>query len=49
VLGNLLELEPRRWRKPRWLDPAQDAARVKEFKKSYDAFDWTPMLATTQD
>jgi hypothetical protein len=45
VIGNLLDLEPRRWRKPKWIDPGQDAARVKQFRKAYDQHDWTKMLA----
>ncbi|KAF9454844.1 hypothetical protein P691DRAFT_770356 [Macrolepiota fuliginosa MF-IS2] len=44
IIGNLLELEPRRWRRPRKLDFRSNKERVKEFKKQYDRFDWTGMI-----
>ncbi|GJN94250.1 hypothetical protein Rhopal_007324-T1 [Rhodotorula paludigena] len=45
IIGNLLSLEPRKWRKPRRLDRRDQAQRVADFRKRYDRFDWTKMLA----
>jgi hypothetical protein len=44
IIGNVLEIEPRRWRRPRRLDSRSNKERVKEFKKKYDKFDWTGMI-----
>lgn len=44
IIGNVLELEPRRWRHPRRVDFRQNQRRVAEFKKRFDAFDWTKAL-----
>ncbi|KIM24663.1 hypothetical protein M408DRAFT_26787 [Serendipita vermifera MAFF 305830] len=44
IIGNILDLEPRLWRKPRWIDRGQNKSRVAAFKKQYDAYDWTKML-----
>lgn len=41
----MLELEPRKWRKPKKVDQKQDKARVEKFLKSgYAKHDWTGML-----
>ena len=40
----MLELEPRRWRKPRRVDPNLDDERKRVFRQSYDAYDWTKLL-----
>ena len=48
TLGNMLELEPRQWRKPRRLDRGMDDQRVRDFRKTYDAYDWTKALAVTK-
>ncbi|BGP52158.1 Pre-mRNA-splicing factor cwf19 [Rhodotorula kratochvilovae] len=45
IIGNLLSLESRKWRKPRRVDRRENAARVAAFRKKYDQFDWTKMLA----
>ncbi|KAH8925726.1 hypothetical protein BT69DRAFT_1216194 [Atractiella rhizophila] len=44
IIGNMLELEPRRWRKPRRIDRSRNPERVKAFQKMYDSFNWTKML-----
>lgn len=41
IIGNLLDLEPRRWRRPRRLDFGRNKERVASFKKRFDQFDWT--------
>ncbi|KZW01458.1 hypothetical protein EXIGLDRAFT_602781 [Exidia glandulosa HHB12029] len=45
IIGNLLDLPPRLWRHPKRVDAVQNKQRVQTFKKKYDKFDWTPMLA----
>lgn len=49
IIGNIMELEPRKWRKPRRMDKRQNEERIKAFKKHYDAYDWTKMLNQTSD
>ncbi|GLB38508.1 putative protein similar to CwfJ C-terminus 2 [Lyophyllum shimeji] len=44
IIGNVLELEPRRWRRPRRIDFRANKERVQEFRKKYDKFDWTGMI-----
>ncbi|KAF8967089.1 CwfJ C-terminus 1-domain-containing protein-like protein [Flammula alnicola] len=44
IIGNVLELEARRWRRPRRVDLRKNTERVAEFKKKYSQFDWTGML-----
>ncbi|KAI9509198.1 CwfJ C-terminus 1-domain-containing protein-like protein [Russula earlei] len=44
IIGNLLELEPRRWRRPRRLDFGQNKERAANFRKRYDLFDWTGLI-----
>ena len=44
IIGNVLELEARRWRHPRRIDFRQNQRRVSEFKKRFDALDWTKAL-----
>ncbi|EIM85864.1 uncharacterized protein STEHIDRAFT_147469 [Stereum hirsutum FP-91666 SS1] len=44
IIGNVLELEARRWRHPRRVDFRQNQRRVSEFKKRFDAFDWTAAI-----
>jgi hypothetical protein len=43
IIGNLLDLEPRRWRKPRRMDYRLNKERVDKFKKKYAKYDWTSM------
>lgn len=49
IIGNVLDLEPRKWRRPRRMDRKLNDERVKAFRKHYDKFDWTKMLAQTSD
>ncbi|KAG5651193.1 hypothetical protein H0H81_009546 [Sphagnurus paluster] len=44
IIGGVLELEPRCWRRPRRLDFRSNQERVSRFKKKYDKFDWTGMI-----
>ncbi|KAI0300190.1 CwfJ C-terminus 1-domain-containing protein-like protein [Russula brevipes] len=44
IIGNLLELEPRRWRRPRRLDFGQNKERVAGLRKRFDQFDWTGLV-----
>ncbi|KAK7682399.1 hypothetical protein QCA50_014604 [Cerrena zonata] len=44
IIGNVLEVEPRRWRRPRRVDFHNNKARVAKFKKMYDQFDWTGLI-----
>ncbi|KAJ7758575.1 CwfJ C-terminus 1-domain-containing protein-like protein [Mycena maculata] len=44
IIGNVLELEPRKWRRPKRIDFRSNKERVAEFKKKYDKFDWTGMI-----
>ncbi|KAI0304345.1 CwfJ C-terminus 1-domain-containing protein-like protein [Multifurca ochricompacta] len=44
IIGNLLELEPRRWRHPRRQDFGRNKERVTKFKKVFDRFDWTGLM-----
>ncbi|KAI0826861.1 CwfJ C-terminus 1-domain-containing protein-like protein [Trametes gibbosa] len=44
IIGNLLDIEPRRWRRPRRIEVWQNKDRVKKFKAKYDKFDWTGMI-----
>ncbi|KAI0720519.1 CwfJ C-terminus 1-domain-containing protein-like protein [Cerioporus squamosus] len=44
IIGNLLDIEPRKWRRPRRMELWQNKERVKKFKQKYDKFDWTGMI-----
>ena len=44
IIGNVLDIEPRRWRRPRKIEFRQNKDRVKKFKQKYDKFDWTGMI-----
>ncbi|KAH9942920.1 CwfJ C-terminus 1-domain-containing protein-like protein [Amylocystis lapponica] len=44
IVGNLLDMEPRRWRHPRRVDFRQNKERVAKFRQKYDKFDWTGMI-----
>ncbi|KAK0504029.1 CwfJ C-terminus 1-domain-containing protein-like protein [Armillaria luteobubalina] len=44
IIGNILELEPRQWRRPRRIDFRMNSERVTEFSKKYAKFDWTGMI-----
>ncbi|THU88150.1 hypothetical protein K435DRAFT_680387 [Dendrothele bispora CBS 962.96] len=44
IIGNILDLEVRIWRRPRKIDFHSNKERVAKFKKKYDKFDWTGMI-----
>ena len=44
IIGNVLDLEPRKWRRPKRFDFHSNKQRVAQFKRKYDKFDWTPMI-----
>ncbi|GAA6033553.1 hypothetical protein JCM8097_001452 [Rhodosporidiobolus ruineniae] len=44
IIGNLLSLAPRLWRKPKRLDRRENAARIEAFRKGYEKYDWTKAL-----
>lgn len=44
IIGNVLEVEPRKWRRPRKLDFRFNKDRVDKFRKTYDKFDWTSLI-----
>ncbi|KAJ8080393.1 Pre-mRNA-splicing factor cwf19 [Marasmius tenuissimus] len=44
IIGNLLDIEPRRWRRPKKIDFRSNKERVAQFKKAYDKYDWTGMI-----
>jgi len=48
IIGNLLELEPRRWRRPRKVDWREQKSIVEDFRKKYMPFDWTAMISSGQ-
>jgi len=48
IVGTLLDLEPRQWRKPRRLSSEEERTRTTAFKKQWQPFDWTRLLAQTE-
>ncbi|KAK4047673.1 Pre-mRNA-splicing factor cwf19 [Microbotryomycetes sp. JL221] len=44
IVGNLIDLEPRKWRKPRRIDFRNNKDRVDKFRKVYSKYDWTRMM-----
>ena len=44
IIGNVLDLEPRKWRRPRKLESRNDKLRVEGFRAKYLPFDWTGMI-----
>ncbi|GAA5979489.1 hypothetical protein JCM5350_003922, partial [Sporobolomyces pararoseus] len=46
IIGNLLDLPPRAWRKPKRLDRRDNGKRIEAFRKKYDKYDWTKMLSS---
>ncbi|KZT51006.1 hypothetical protein CALCODRAFT_443665 [Calocera cornea HHB12733] len=44
IVGNMLDIEPRRWMHPRRVDYSMNAQRAKSFGKMYAKWDWTPQL-----
>lgn len=45
IIGNILDLEPRKWRRPRRVEFTFNKSRVAKFRKQYDKYDWTVMIA----
>jgi len=39
IIGNVMDVEPRRWRRPRGTDRRQYRDRIDAFKKKYDKYD----------
>lgn len=49
VVGNLLEYEPRQWRKPRRLHSAAERGdQLARFKATWQQYDWTPLIQQQQ-
>lgn len=44
IIGNMLGLEPRKWRKPRRADPALNQARKAKLGNKFQPFNWTLQL-----
>lgn len=44
IIGNLLDVEPRRWRRPRRIDFSFNSEQVATFRAKYDKYDWTGMI-----
>lgn len=44
IIGNLLDVEPRKWRRPRRIDLRLNKERVERFKKTYTQYDWTGLI-----
>jgi Protein similar to CwfJ C-terminus 2 len=47
IIGNVLEIEARRWRRPKRVDLKINESRIVEFKKKYSKFDWTGDIIIT--
>jgi hypothetical protein len=47
IIGNLLDLPPRLWRKPKRLDKRENSKRIEQFRKKYDQYDWTKLLSSS--
>ncbi|KAG8214741.1 CwfJ C-terminus 1-domain-containing protein-like protein [Butyriboletus roseoflavus] len=44
IIGNVMEVEPRRWRRPKRMDRRHHKDRIDDFKKKYDKYDWTGLI-----
>ena len=44
IIGKILNIETRRWWRPKWLDLENNQTRVLGFKSKYDKFDWTKLI-----
>ncbi|KAG8964651.1 hypothetical protein FRC03_001493 [Tulasnella sp. 419] len=44
IIGNMLDLEPRKWRRPRKIDLKLNRDRVAKFKTKYASYDWTHLI-----
>ena len=45
IIGNVLSLEPRKWRRPRKMDSSLNKHRARELGTSFQPYDWTLQLA----
>ena len=45
IIGNILDVEPRKWRRPRRLDWREQSGGLEAFKARYEKFDWTRMIS----
>ena len=45
IIGNILDLEPRKWLRPRRVEFTFNKSRATKFRKQYDKYDWTVMIA----
>lgn len=39
-----MDVEPKRWRRPRKMDRRHHTDRIDDFKKKYDKYDWTGLI-----
>ncbi|OJA13897.1 hypothetical protein AZE42_11691 [Rhizopogon vesiculosus] len=44
IIGNVLDLEPRQWMRPRRIDYRHSKDRIQRLKKKYEQYDWTGMI-----
>ncbi|OAX33380.1 hypothetical protein K503DRAFT_838391 [Rhizopogon vinicolor AM-OR11-026] len=44
IIGNVLDLEPRQWMRPRRIDYRHSKDRIQRLKKKYEKYDWTGMI-----
>ena len=48
ILGGMLDLEPRRWRKPRRENFEEHKKKVLQFGEWWEPFDWTKKIERTK-
>ncbi|KAF8505305.1 CwfJ C-terminus 1-domain-containing protein-like protein [Gautieria morchelliformis] len=46
IIGNQLDVEPRRWRRPKRIDFRFNKERVSTFRAKYEKYDWTGMIGS---
>jgi len=44
IIGNILGLEPRKWRKPRRMDTALNKERARALGEKFQPYNWTVQL-----
>ena len=44
IIGNVLEVAPRLWRKPRRVDFGLNQSRTAKFKSQFEKYDWTSLI-----
>jgi len=47
IIGNVMDLEPRQWMRPRRIDYRHSKDRIQRFKKMYEKYDWTGLIGTS--